>query len=141
MFVPESRLNPAAQAKHTPLEALQLPLAQLAGHAGTHTPSSEVKFEEQIWHSPAALHWEQLGMLQITQALSTVLPTSWKEGWHWEQVLAAWQVRQLAMVQETQVRLKREKPVLQTAQTSLVEQPLQLATAQEKGKQMPLVKL
>lgn len=80
-------------------------------------------------------------MLQITQALPVVFPTIWKEGWHWRQVLATWQVRQFAMGQDTQARLKREKLARQRPQTSLLVQALQLATAHEKGEQVPFIKL
>ena len=55
------------------------------------------------------------------------------------QMLAVWQVRQLAMLQAMQVLLKSELPVRQVPQTLLEVQDWQFATAHERGWQVLLL--
>lgn len=87
---------------------------------------------------PLELQSWQLAMEHKTQE---VLLASWKDVTQAEQMLGCSQVRQLVMLQATQVSLKRVKLVKQSAQISLAEQAEQLPTAQENGLQVPLVSL
>lgn len=73
--------------------------------------------------------------------MQEVLLASWKDATQTEQMFGCSQVKQLEILQATQVSLKRVKLLKQSAQISFAEQAEQFPTAQEKGLQVPLVSL
>ena len=135
LFRSRLRVKPVRQPRHSPVILLHMDELQLVGQAWTQDPETAVKPSIQAMQLPLMLQVMQLSRAQRTQLESM----SWKFSEQLEQTLAEEQLMQLETLQLRQVLLAvRLKRVKHSPQTSLSEQRLQLATAQEKGLQVLL---